>query len=121
MLWDEIKAAKLVTKDKPWCLLGDFNVTMKTEEHSMGGSNINGDMQEFIDCINEAEVEDIKSSGMFFTWLKSPKNPSTSIMKKLDRIMVNQTFISEFKSAMGQFMPFMTSDHSPAVLTISNC
>ncbi|GJT19200.1 RNA-directed DNA polymerase, eukaryota, reverse transcriptase zinc-binding domain protein [Tanacetum coccineum] len=119
MLWDETIAAKNIANGKPWCLLGDFNVTMKPEEHTSGGSVINEDMQEFIDCINEVEVEDIHSSGMFFTWIKSPSKPTSSIMKKLDRIMVNQSFMNEFKSVVGVFRPFMTSDHSHAILRIA--
>nr|GEW16163.1 hypothetical protein [Tanacetum cinerariifolium] len=34
ILWNEINAAKIIENEKPWCLLGDFNVTIKTEEHS---------------------------------------------------------------------------------------
>nr|GEU61973.1 RNA-directed DNA polymerase, eukaryota, reverse transcriptase zinc-binding domain protein [Tanacetum cinerariifolium] len=64
-------------------------------------------MQEFIDCLNEVKVEDIHSLGMFYTWIKSPSRPNSSIMKKLDRIMVNQSF--------------MTSDHRPAILSIARC
>nr|GEY07351.1 hypothetical protein [Tanacetum cinerariifolium] len=107
--------------ENPWCLLGDLNVTIKVEEYSSRGSSINEDMQEFIDCINEVDVEDIHSSGMFYTWIKSPNKPTSSIMKKLDRIMVNQCFMDEFGSAMGHFRPFMTSDHCLAVLSITRC
>ncbi|GKE37391.1 RNA-directed DNA polymerase, eukaryota, reverse transcriptase zinc-binding domain protein [Tanacetum coccineum] len=37
----------------------------ETEELSSGGSSINEDMQEFIDCLNEVEAEDINSSKEF--------------------------------------------------------
>ncbi|GKB71203.1 RNA-directed DNA polymerase, eukaryota, reverse transcriptase zinc-binding domain protein [Tanacetum coccineum] len=93
VLWDEINAAKIIVDENPWCLLGDFNVTIKAEEHSSGGSTINEDMQE----------------------------PDSSIMKKLDRIMVNQSFMTKFGNAMGHFRPFMTSDHCPDVLSIARC
>ncbi|GKE32472.1 RNA-directed DNA polymerase, eukaryota, reverse transcriptase zinc-binding domain protein [Tanacetum coccineum] len=117
-LWKDLIASNGIVNNKPWCLLGDFNVTLKIDEHSAGESNISEDMQEFIDCINEAEVEDINSSGLFFTWIKSPLKPANSIMKKLDRIMVNQCFLTYFNGARGHFMPFMTSNNSPAVLNI---
>ncbi|GJY69517.1 RNA-directed DNA polymerase, eukaryota, reverse transcriptase zinc-binding domain protein [Tanacetum coccineum] len=70
VLWDEINAAKIIVDKNPWCLLGNFNVTIKAEEHSSGGSTINEDMQEFIDCLNEVEVEDIHSSGKFIPIVK---------------------------------------------------
>ncbi|GJS98275.1 RNA-directed DNA polymerase, eukaryota, reverse transcriptase zinc-binding domain protein [Tanacetum coccineum] len=99
-------------------MLGDFNVTMKVEEHSSGGSQITSDMQELIDCANDDEIENINSTGLFFTWIKSPSKPETSVMKKLDRILVNGSFMTSFNEAYGQFMPFIIFDHSVALLII---
>nr|GEZ07311.1 hypothetical protein [Tanacetum cinerariifolium] len=76
------------------------------------------EMQELIDCANEVEMEDINTTGLFFTWIKSPSKLETSIMKKLDRILINGSFIDSYKEAYGQFMSFLISDHSAAVLTI---
>nr|GEY81447.1 hypothetical protein [Tanacetum cinerariifolium] len=70
ILWDEISAAKIIADENPWCLLGDLNVTINVEEYSSGGSSIDEDMQEFIDCINEVEVEDIHSSYEFIPIVK---------------------------------------------------
>ncbi|GKC05519.1 putative receptor-like protein kinase [Tanacetum coccineum] len=120
-LWNEVRAAANIIADKPWIMLGDFNVTMKVEEHSSGGSQITNEMQDIIDCANEVEIEDINSTGLFFTWIKSPSKPETSIMKKLDRILINGSFMDSYKEAHGHFMPFLTSDHSAAVLTIPKC
>ncbi|PWA82642.1 hypothetical protein CTI12_AA176400 [Artemisia annua] len=71
-------------------IMADFNVTMKAMEHSAGGSMVKNDMHEFIDYVNEIEVEDLCSSGVFYTWIKSPTQPHTSILKKLDRAVVNE-------------------------------
>ncbi|PWA70675.1 leucine--tRNA ligase, chloroplastic/mitochondrial [Artemisia annua] len=60
-----------------------------TMEHSAGGYVVTNDMQDFIDCVNKIEVEDLCSSEVYFTWIKSPSNPQTSILKKLDRAMIN--------------------------------
>ncbi|GKC98183.1 hypothetical protein Tco_1168458 [Tanacetum coccineum] len=75
-------------------------------------------MEDFIDCVNTIEVEDVCSSKMHFTWIKSPKNPTTSIMKKLDRIMVNEEFMAEYHHAYAIFHPFLVSDHPPAVIVL---
>ncbi|GJS48187.1 RNA-directed DNA polymerase, eukaryota, reverse transcriptase zinc-binding domain protein [Tanacetum coccineum] len=98
--------------------MGDFNVTLKTSEHSASGSFMSNDMLDFNECANNIEVEDICSSGFYFTWTKSLKNPNSSIMKKLDRIMINEEFIQQFQSAYGIFLPYVISNHSPAVITI---
>ncbi|GJW51260.1 hypothetical protein Tco_0092611 [Tanacetum coccineum] len=74
-----------------------MNVTLKLEEHSNRGSSITEDIKDFIDCVNQVEVEDIGSSGSFYTWTKILKNPNNSILKKLDRIMVSEQFLTSLK------------------------
>ncbi|PWA81906.1 RNA-directed DNA polymerase, eukaryota, Reverse transcriptase zinc-binding domain protein [Artemisia annua] len=111
--WGDIHRAKSVTSGWPWLVMGDFNVTMKTVEHSNGGSVITPDMQDLIDCMNNAELEDLYSTGLFYTWIKSPNNPQNSVLKKLDRAMVNGDFLEAFPNAGVEFMPYLISDHSP--------
>ncbi|GJW18232.1 RNA-directed DNA polymerase, eukaryota, reverse transcriptase zinc-binding domain protein [Tanacetum coccineum] len=120
ILWNDLQLAKCITNGLPWVIMGDFNVTLKLEEHSASSSVISCDMQDFIDCVNLIEVEDVCMTSMYYTWIKSPSNPSTSILKKLDRIMANEEFISKYNQAFVVFHPFMISDHSHVVLTISN-
>ena len=119
-LWKDLNLYNRIAKGHPWVIMGDFNVTLKVEEHSMGGSLITQDMQEFSDCVNSIEVEDISHSGLVFTWIKFPKNPITSTLKKLDKIMANEDFLANFPAATSKFHPFMVSDHSHAVITIPN-
>nr|GEY11445.1 hypothetical protein [Tanacetum cinerariifolium] len=54
-------------------------------------------MQELIDCANEVEMENINSTSLFFTWIKSPSKPEKSIMKKLDRMFINEGFMDSYK------------------------
>ncbi|GKD43845.1 RNA-directed DNA polymerase, eukaryota, reverse transcriptase zinc-binding domain protein [Tanacetum coccineum] len=114
----DLRLAKCITNGYPWILMGDFNVTLKLEEHSTKKSTISNDMQEFIDCVNNIGVEDVCMSGMFYTPGSSPSNPNTSILKKLDRVMANDEFISKFNHAHVVSHPFIVSDHSPAVLIL---
>ncbi|GKC20252.1 RNA-directed DNA polymerase, eukaryota, reverse transcriptase zinc-binding domain protein, partial [Tanacetum coccineum] len=88
ILWRDLEMAKIITKGNPWVMMGDFNVTLKLDEH-----------QDFINCVNNIEVDDVCWSGMHFTWIKSPANPATSILKKLDRVMVNEDFIAKYNQA----------------------
>ncbi|GJU68574.1 RNA-directed DNA polymerase, eukaryota, reverse transcriptase zinc-binding domain protein [Tanacetum coccineum] len=120
ILWNELRNIKAITRGCPWLLMGDFNVTLNLEEHSAGGSKINGDMQDFRDCVNDIEVEDINSSGMFFTWIKSPLKPETSVLKKLDKVMISTEFIDKYGDAYASFLHFLIFDHSPVVLHIPN-
>ncbi|GKC27774.1 RNA-directed DNA polymerase, eukaryota, reverse transcriptase zinc-binding domain protein [Tanacetum coccineum] len=119
-LWKELHVSKGIAVNHPWMLLGYFNVTLKVEEHSAGGSFMSQDMNEFRECVNEIEVEDVCCSGLFFTWIKSPSKPSTSILKKLDRVLANEEFISSFSQARAKFLPYLVCDHSLVVCCIPN-
>ncbi|GKC05477.1 NB-ARC domains-containing protein, partial [Tanacetum coccineum] len=57
-LWKEICRAQRLTSGFPWLLVGDFNVTLKTMEHSVGGSTVTNDMHDFIDCVNFNEMRE---------------------------------------------------------------
>ncbi|GJS09808.1 RNA-directed DNA polymerase, eukaryota, reverse transcriptase zinc-binding domain protein [Tanacetum coccineum] len=118
ILWKELEGHKRVVNNSSWVLMGDFNVTLKPEEHSNGSSIMTGDMGEFRDAINSLEIEDLCSTGFHFTWTKSLHNPQNSILKKLDRIMMNDDFLEQYGQAHGIFLPFMVSDHSPSMLII---
>ncbi|GJS66832.1 metallophosphoesterase 1-like protein isoform X1 [Tanacetum coccineum] len=111
-LRNELRRIKTITIGCPWILMGDFNVTFKMEEHSVGGSRISGEMQEFMECANDMEVEDVNCSGLFFTGIKSPSKPKTSILKKLDRVTVNSDFLDKHGDAHARFLPFLISDHT---------
>ncbi|GKB20764.1 RNA-directed DNA polymerase, eukaryota, reverse transcriptase zinc-binding domain protein, partial [Tanacetum coccineum] len=37
-LWKELDNQKIIASDDPWVVIGDFNVTLKVEEHSNGSS-----------------------------------------------------------------------------------
>ncbi|GJV55852.1 RNA-directed DNA polymerase, eukaryota, reverse transcriptase zinc-binding domain protein [Tanacetum coccineum] len=78
-------------------IIGDFNVTLNVEEHSAGMSHRNIDMQEFHDVVNKLEIKDICTSGFQYTWTKSLKNTNCLILKRLDRIMVNDEFMKLVK------------------------
>nr|GEW06639.1 reverse transcriptase domain-containing protein [Tanacetum cinerariifolium] len=77
-------------------------------------------MQEFREYIHDIEVDDINCTGLFYTWIKSPSKPETSILKKLDRAMVNFDFIAIYGSAYARFHLFLISDHSPVVVHLPN-
>ncbi|GKF05921.1 RNA-directed DNA polymerase, eukaryota, reverse transcriptase zinc-binding domain protein [Tanacetum coccineum] len=80
------------------------------------------DMMEFNDCINQVEVEDLSSAGFHFTWTKNLHKVKLGdyTVKKLDRIMVSEEFMGKYPQAHAIFMPYLISDHSPALLIIPN-
>ncbi|GJT18120.1 RNA-directed DNA polymerase, eukaryota, reverse transcriptase zinc-binding domain protein [Tanacetum coccineum] len=101
-LWKELDTQKNIVGNQPWLVLGNFNVTMDSSEHSSGGSFRTVDMQEFKETMNSIEMEDICSNGFHFTCTKSLKNPKCTILKKLDRILVNESFMDKYPKAFGE-------------------
>ncbi|XP_071697168.1 uncharacterized protein [Rutidosis leptorrhynchoides] len=116
LLWKELHVHATITNNLPWVLMGDFNVTRALNEHSSGCSMLSNEMKDFNDCVNDIEVEDIGSSGFHYTWTKSLRNPQCNTLKKLDRILCNEDFINTYHDASGTFMPYLVSDHNPAIL-----
>nr|GEU62973.1 hypothetical protein [Tanacetum cinerariifolium] len=117
-LRNELSMHKTIVYNKAWALMRDFNVTLKHEEHSNKDSSMSMGMNEFKDAVNMMEVEDLCSTGFQFTWAKSLKNPMCNTLKKLDRIMIYDSFIQMFEKANGVFLPYLIYDHSPAIMSI---
>lgn len=53
---------------------------------------------------------------MSYAWIQKRLDPESGILKKLDRALGNNNFISSFDSCFAEFLPFVTSDHCPFVL-----
>ncbi|GKA11701.1 RNA-directed DNA polymerase, eukaryota, reverse transcriptase zinc-binding domain protein, partial [Tanacetum coccineum] len=117
MLWKDLICHSLVVKGEPWLLMGDFNVILDPSERSAGSSFVIAGMGDFRDCLGEIGVEDLVMSGFKFTWNKSPGR-TDGLLKKLDRVMCNGQFLEKFVNSYAQFLPFVTSDHTPAVVVI---
>ncbi|XP_024965011.1 uncharacterized protein LOC112505317, partial [Cynara cardunculus var. scolymus] len=74
-------------------------------------------MDDFRQCVRHPEVEDVNFKGLFFTWTKNP-NGTGGLLKKIDRVLGNSHSLARFPSASVVFLPYRSSDHSPAVLTL---
>jgi endonuclease/exonuclease/phosphatase family metal-dependent hydrolase len=115
-LWEDLVLFSSHTSSDPWLILGDFNATLDPEECSARASLISSSMGDFRDCCNAAEICDIPASGLRFTWNKSPGSVK-GVLKKLDRVMGNPVFLDKFPNANAKFLPFYSSDHTPALVS----
>ncbi|GJW68600.1 RNA-directed DNA polymerase, eukaryota, reverse transcriptase zinc-binding domain protein [Tanacetum coccineum] len=115
--WNNLATHKNYIRNRPWCILGDFNVSLSADEKSTGPSYIDTGMRDFQDCVKAIEVSDVNRTGLRFTWNQNPKGEHGTL-KKIDRIMANLDFYSSFVGSSAVFQPYRISDHSPAVLRI---
>lgn len=92
-LWKDLEVFNRFVKGKPWSLMGDFNVALNIEDSSAGFSGLPRCMVDFKDCVKNIEVSDLNQSGLHYTWNQESRE-GKGILKKLDRIMVNEFFFS---------------------------
>ena len=65
-MWEELGAIRGIWDD-PWCVGGDFNVTLSQRERSSQGS-LNGAMRRFAQVVDELELLDLPLQGGVFSW-----------------------------------------------------
>ncbi|XP_021975506.1 uncharacterized protein LOC110870633 [Helianthus annuus] len=116
-LWESLRMHKGMVRSNPWIIMGDFNVVLNLEDKCFGSSTLTAAMKDFNNCVNDIEVFDAGAHGMHFTWNQRPKH-GVGLRKKLDRIMVNVSFVDTFVDAYSVFLPNGISDHCPGVLKI---
>ncbi|GJV28501.1 hypothetical protein Tco_1384949 [Tanacetum coccineum] len=117
VLWDNLQTHKAYIRGRPWCLLGDFNVSLSIDDKSTGTSYVDTAIRDFQECVEDLEVMDVNSIGLRFTWNQKPCG-ADGVLNKIDRIMANLEVSSLFVGASAYFHPYRISDHTPTILWI---
>jgi len=121
-LWEEISSIAQISPARGALLMimGDFNQIIYASEHfsvlphplPLAG------MAEFQDCIVDNELSDMPSRGAFFTW--SNGRQDDPILRKLDRVLMNEHWSDAFPESLTVFDPPGDSDHSPCMVFTSS-
>ncbi|KAL4363298.1 hypothetical protein GQ457_04G010390 [Hibiscus cannabinus] len=117
-LWRELVAVKACVGVAPWLVAGDFNIFSRPQESSdyNGSQGITCVMKDFFECQELLDVVDHPFGGSFFTWCNCrEENP---LSRKLDKVLVNQSWFSAFPSAAVNFLGPDCSDHCPSHLVL---
>ncbi|XP_028087316.1 uncharacterized protein LOC114288025 [Camellia sinensis] len=75
--------------------------------------------EEFNSYILASELGDLSYSGCQFTWANK-RDCGEYIATKIDRVLVNESWLDKFPNSTAIFLPSTISDHSPAVVTVSD-
>ncbi|GKA57345.1 hypothetical protein Tco_0756533 [Tanacetum coccineum] len=105
-LWEGLSHHKLYVRNRPWCLIGDFNAPLFLEDTLVSSSSIDISMREFKECVDDIEVMDVNNFGLQFIWNQKPKG-TNGILKKLNRVMANLEFNEDFVGAHEIFKPML--------------
>ncbi|XP_021845308.2 uncharacterized protein [Spinacia oleracea] len=112
-LWRDLKV--LNTQD-PWIMCGDFNCVMASNER-IGAPARQAEINDINSCMHVCSMEDVKSVGNMFTW-NNKQQGSARVFSKLDRVLANPAWQSEYVDAEVCFMNEGDFDHSPGLLTV---
>ncbi|KAL9688157.1 hypothetical protein QQ045_032572 [Rhodiola kirilowii] len=116
-LWEDICNA-MPRVSGPWMFSGDFNC-IKSQEEKLNGARVReSDTKELSEFLEVSGLRDISFSGSLFTW-SDKHHQGSRIWCKLDRIICNEEFISNFPNAHGVFAEPGISDHSPAIYRVA--
>ncbi|XP_057950961.1 uncharacterized protein LOC131145791 [Malania oleifera] len=110
-LWHSIY--QLSKLPSPWLLLGDFNYVLSAAEKENGRPISDYDTRDMGECFFNSSLSDLRSSECFLTWTNG------TIWSKLDRVIANQRWILEGRSAKVEFLfPGILSDHSVCLISL---
>ncbi|XP_021858845.2 uncharacterized protein [Spinacia oleracea] len=100
----------------PWILMGDFNCVLHTGER-VGSAVRLSEIQDFQNCVSKCSIEDAKSSGNFYTW-NNKQQGDNRVFSKLDRVLINQAWSSQYPNTEVSFRNEAYFDHCPGVITV---
>lgn len=116
-LWDELRNLSNPQNNR-WCLLGDFNAVKDTNEVLHPGREVQMDrsMEEFRGCLYDLKLMDHPATGCYYTW--SNKREEGLQHRKLDRILINESWADASPFSIASFQELRMSNHCPAILMI---
>jgi hypothetical protein len=82
-----------------------------------GSIKLNSYESDFGNCLNDIEVLDLNFSGCSYSWTNKSEVPRF-VARKLDRVLVNEYWMSLFGRTIVEFLPGGISDHSPALIFV---
>ncbi|KAE8735791.1 Detected protein of unknown function [Hibiscus syriacus] len=100
---------------------GDFNILLHSQEssdHEFLDHYITPDMKDFQDFTQDIDLTDHPFFDPNFTW--SNKQQYFYLSRKLDIIMINPRWASVFQNSFVEFLSPGVSDHSMAVIWLTN-
>lgn len=116
-VWREL--TRLASLEVPWCILGDFNSIVSSEEHIKGCFNYyNHKAHAFSNFISFNALLDIGFIGSAFSWCNGQSGHAKR-WARLDQCLVNTCYTSLFNSYNLLHLPRTFFYHSPLLLNAS--
>ncbi|KAK4384426.1 hypothetical protein Sango_3061900 [Sesamum angolense] len=118
-LWTALQTISVTSCEEPWIVLGDFNAIIDASEACGRAADTTASMNDFRNCILETGLIHIPFTGCPYTWHICSEG-IRSLWKRLDRILVNATWLEVWPNSSYICALPSTSDHSPLILNAAN-
>ncbi|XP_020258808.1 uncharacterized protein LOC109835234 [Asparagus officinalis] len=91
---------------------------MVNNDEKLGGSTLSeGDIKDLRDFISDSHLNHLKTIGCFFTW-SNKQDPNSRVWSRLDRSLVNDSWLHKHNSSQVEYLLPGLSDHSPGLIFI---
>ena len=111
--WALLKS--LHTNDLLWLCFGDFNEILGRHEKTGNNGKNQALIGRFQEAIQLCELQDMDYSGHAFTWSNN-RSGEQNVQERLDRFIVNATWIHIYSWYQVSYLPKRRSDHLPILL-----
>ncbi|KAJ6398744.1 hypothetical protein OIU77_019506 [Salix suchowensis] len=117
-LWNYLEEQKVLNNSIPWIILRDFNAILSTRDRHGGDPHWHVHMDDFPTSIGRAELIQIPSAGLHFTWHNGQKDEDT-ILRKLDWAFGNQSLLLKWPLIRATAQARSVSDHSLIIVSLA--
>lgn len=115
-LWNDLLSLYGINSNtQPSMLIGDFNNILNPSEKTGGDRKTNVHTVNFAEFLKNGGLVSLFALGVPFTWSNGHK-ANTLIFERLDRVLVNASWLNPFPNATLHNYPIFSSDHSPILL-----
>lgn len=114
--WDLITSLNGL-HNRPWCILGDFNDIMSSNEKAGRIPQPLSRMVGFSTTMHYCGLQDLGMSGYPYTWERS-RGTENWVAERLDRTFANEDWVAMISSAWVENVAMAHSDHS---MSITHC
>ncbi|CAI9099578.1 OLC1v1036424C1 [Oldenlandia corymbosa var. corymbosa] len=98
-------------KSRPWMVGGDYNVIRSLEEYDGNSQPEQGAIDDFNCWIGSCRLMELNPLRNLYTWKGNRQNGR--VLKRLDRILFNQEWMTLFTISSVHHLSRSTSDHAP--------
>ncbi|XP_057251762.1 uncharacterized protein LOC130591842 [Beta vulgaris subsp. vulgaris] len=116
-LWRDLERISQYVKEA-WVIMGDFNCVLNLGER-IGSAVTLEEVAPFRKCIRICQVQDLPTSGPYFTW-SNKQEGEQRVFLKIDRGLVNSKWLDKFSNAYALLILENISYHCACVLKLDN-